>query len=162
MASFPKRRSTRRGWQRQCRYLYLKLLRVRGTPSQIARGLGVGVFSGMLPMFGLQTVIALALAFMVRGNKLIAVLGTWVSNPFTDIPIHLFNFQVGRWLLGVSNQPFVEIKSWQDLLNQGFQVVGIWLLGGTTMGLITGLLSYWLGFYLAAHLQNKRQRRWVR
>lgn len=159
MASYPKHR--RRGWQRQWRYLYLKLLRVQGTPGQIARGLAVGVFAGMLPMFGLQTLIALALAFAVRGNKIIAVLGTWVSNPFTDIPIHLFNFQVGRWLLG-SNQTFVEIKSWQDLLNQGLQVVGIWLLGGISMGLITGLGSYWLGFYLADYLQRKRQRRGVR
>lgn len=153
------RNRSRRGWKRQWRYLYLKLLRVRGTPGQIARGLGVGVFAGMLPMFGLQTIIAIALAFAVRGNKIIAVLGTWVSNPLTDIPIHLFNFQVGRWLLGARGQAFVEIRSWQDLLNQGFQVVGIWLLGGISVGLVTGLFSYWLGFYLAGYLQSKRQRR---
>jgi uncharacterized protein len=147
-----------RKFMRLLRYTYLRILRVRGTPSNIARGLGVGVFAGMLPMFGLQTIIALFLAVLVRGNKVLAVLGTWVSNPLTDVPIHLFNFQLGRWILR-SEQTFVAIHSWQDLVNQGAKVVVIWLTGGITMGLLTGSISYLLGFKLADYIKHQQQQR---
>jgi uncharacterized protein len=124
-------------WRRLWRYIYLRVIRVRGSSGNIARGLGVGVFAGMLPMFGLQMVTALVLAAWFRGNKFLAVLGTWVSNPLTDIPIHLFNFRVGQWILR-SDQTFVAINDWQDLVNQGARVVVIWMTGGITMGLIMG------------------------
>jgi uncharacterized protein (DUF2062 family) len=112
----------------------------------------------MLPMFGLQTIIALFLALLFRGNKVLAVLGTWVSNPLTDIPIHLFNFQLGQWILR-TNHTFSAINSWEDLVSRGAQVVVIWLTGGITMGLITGGISYLLGFRLADYIKHQRRRR---
>jgi uncharacterized protein len=154
----PHRKPHRGRWQRLWRYTYLRVLRVRGTSGNIARGLGVGVFAGMLPMFGLQTIIALFLAVLFRGNKVLAVLGTWVSNPLTDIPIHLFNFQLGQWILR-TNHTFSAINSWEDLVSRGAQVVVIWLTGGITMGLITGGISYLLGFRLAAYIKHQRRRR---
>jgi uncharacterized protein len=122
----------------------------------------VGVFAGMLPMFGLQTLIALALSFAFRGNKIIAVLGTWVSNPLTDIPIHLFNFQVGRWLMGTSQLSFANISSWQDLSERGSSVITTWLLGGITVGLITGTASYFLGLWLVRFIRSHRPRNRLR
>ena len=116
------------------------------------------MFAGMLPLFGLQTLTALALAFLVRGNKIIAVLATWVSNPLTDIPIHLFNFRVGQWLLGTENLSFTEIRSWSQLFDQGLIVLLTWLSGGVTVGLITGLGSYGLGLWLIPHLQRRSSR----
>lgn len=151
-----QRRSSRSRWRRLARYIYLRLL--RGTPAELSRGLGAGMFAGMLPLFGLQTLTALALAFLVRGNKIIAVLATWVSNPLTDIPIHLFNFRVGQWLLGTENLSFTEIRSWSQLFDQGRIVLLTWLSGGVTVGLITGLGSYGLGLWLIPHLQRRSSR----
>ncbi|MFS8808493.1 DUF2062 domain-containing protein, partial [Synechococcus sp. R6-10] len=81
-------------WKRWLRYLYLRLLRLQSSPKEIARGLAVGVFAGCFPIFGFQTLAALVLAVPFRGNKLAAAAGTWVSNPFTYVPIYAFNYQV--------------------------------------------------------------------
>ena len=54
-----------------------------GTPGQRARGLAAGIFCGCFPIFGLQTLVGIAMASVVRGNHLLAAAGTWISNPFT-------------------------------------------------------------------------------
>jgi uncharacterized protein (DUF2062 family) len=70
---------------------------LKGTPKALARGLACGVFAGLFPFAGSQTVLALLLAFILRGNKILAAVGPWISNPFTSVPIYVFNFQVGRF-----------------------------------------------------------------
>ena len=84
---------------RQLRYFYVRLLRLQSTPHALARGIGVGCFAGMFPLFGLQTAIALVLAIPLRGNKILAVAATWISNPFTYVPIYWLNYKLGEILL---------------------------------------------------------------
>ena len=59
-----------------------------GSHGQRARGLAAGIFCGCFPFFGLQTLLGVALASVVRGNHLLAAAGTWVSNPFTYVPLY--------------------------------------------------------------------------
>ena len=66
-----------------------------GSPGQRARGLAAGIFCGCFPFFGLQTLLGIALASVVRGNHLLAAAGTWISNPFTYVPLYWFNYHVG-------------------------------------------------------------------
>ena len=58
-----------------------------GSPGHRARGLAAGVFTGCLPFFGLQIVLGVALAATIRGNRILAAAGTWISNPLTTLPI---------------------------------------------------------------------------
>lgn len=101
-----KRKSQWQIWQKTWRYPYLRFIRLRGSTEAIARGLAVGVFAGMFPIFGFQMAIAVVLAAFVRGNKIVAAAATWVSNPLSYLPLFAFNFQVGRWLLGSSEHSF--------------------------------------------------------
>ncbi|MFZ9228850.1 MAG: DUF2062 domain-containing protein [Prochlorococcaceae cyanobacterium] len=71
-----------------------------GSAGQRARGLAAGVFCGCYPVFGLQTLLGIGLASLVRGNHLLAAAGTWISNPFTYVPLYWFNFQLGCLLIG--------------------------------------------------------------
>ncbi|MGB7312113.1 MAG: DUF2062 domain-containing protein, partial [Nodosilinea sp.] len=96
------RKTTQPQWRRQIRYVYLRFLRLQGTPEQLARGLASGVFSGCFPLFGFQIVLGIAAATVLRGNRIMAAAATWVSNPFTYVPIFAFNYQVGLWLVGGS------------------------------------------------------------
>jgi len=93
-------------WRRMVRYLALRVMRMQATPRAIARGIAAGAFSGLFPFFGLQIIIAVALCVPLRGNKIAAAAATWISNPFTYVPIYLFNLQVGQWILG-QQQPFM-------------------------------------------------------
>ncbi|NES68274.1 MAG: DUF2062 domain-containing protein [Okeania sp. SIO2D1] len=146
---YPSHRGTRTKWNRYGRYLYWRFIRMRGTPEYIARGLAMGVFAGLFPIFGLQTIVGVALATLFRGHKIAAAAGTWVSNPLTYVPIYAINFQVGRLLLN-SQEEFIpeSIISFQELMQYGTQFVAALFLGCLVMGIICGTVSYFLGLKL--------------
>ena len=125
------------------------LWRQEGTPAQRARGLAVGVFSGCFPFFGFQTFIGIFLASVCRGNHLLAAAGTWVSNPFTYIPLYWFNYKVGEVFLGVDrNLQNLDHVTKSQLWDQGLIFSQRLLIGssfvGFVLGSIVGVLFYWL------------------
>lgn len=132
--------------KRQGRYLYLKFIRLRGHPKELTRGLAAGVFAGMFPLFGLQTILGVAIAFRVRGNPLMAAAGTWISNPLTYLPIYAFNYRLGCWILGkpVVNL-FTDVESLKTWLETGADVGIALLLGSFVMGSIFAPISYVVG-----------------
>lgn len=146
-------------WRRQLRYLYLRFVRLRATPEAIARGLAAGVFAGWYPLFGLQTIIGIAIASACRGNKLMAAAGTWVSNPLTYLPIYAFNFQIGRLLLGLEDQQFTLelLQSWEKLVQLGSAVILALFLGSTLIGLLSAFLSYWIGLWTVRYIRTARR-----
>ena len=73
----------------------------KGSPFFNAKGLAIGVFSGCFPFFGFQTLIGVFLAKLIKGNVYLAALGTWISNPFTYIPLYYFNYKVGSIFLNL-------------------------------------------------------------
>jgi uncharacterized protein len=155
------RHSIRQTWQRRFRYFYYRFVRMEGSTETLARGLASGVFSGMFPLFGLQTVIGVSIAFLVRGNKLMAAAGTWVSNPLTDIPIFFFNFKVGQWLLSAEGVAidFAKLRSRQELMTLGADLLLVWLMGCLVVGCTASIASYFLGRWLIQRLRQKSARR---
>ena len=147
-------------WQRFLHYYKIRLLRLQGHPRSIARGLAFGTFAGFFPLFGLQMIIAVLLATLFRGNKFAAMAATWISNPFTYVPIFLFNFQVGRLLLNLHidsyHQETIEFNwnSWQSLSNEGLEVTITLFYGCFVIGLIAGI-----GIYFISLSWLKRWRR---
>ena len=141
----------------------LRLLRQRllwlwhheGSHGQRARGLAAGVFTGCYPFFGLQIVLGVALASVVRGNHLLAAVGTWISNPITSLPLYWFNYQVGTWLLGPGpGFPTLQQVHEQGLWDLGLSFTGRLMLGST----VVGLLSAWLIGGLYWSMLKHRQR----
>jgi uncharacterized protein len=151
-------------WKRLLRYLYVRFLRIQSSPEAIARGAAAGIFAGAFPLIGLQSVFGIAIAALIRGNKMIAVAGTFVSNPFTSIPIFAFNFYLGRWILGVPEKAalpasMTDINAW---LSMGMDVFIAMLLGSLIVGGLGGLLGYYLGLVVAQRvetLKKAKQRR---
>ena len=154
-------RKRRSSWQRRLRYFYHRVIRMRESPEVLARGLAAGVFSGWFPWFGLQIVIAVALAALFRGNKLIAAAATWISNTFTSIPIFALNFQVGQWLLnsGHESYDFTDLTSWHKIGELGSDFLVTLFLGSLVMGTIFGIASYFLGLWLVRRARDRRLAR---
>ena len=124
----------------------LWLWRQEGTPGQRARGLAAGVFCGCYPFFGLQIVLSVGVATLVRGNHLLAAAGTLVSNPFTYVPLYWFNFLVGSRLLGPLAGANLDDVNRSNLWDQGWDVLQRLLLGSTLVGalmaLMLGVMAY--------------------
>lgn len=72
-----------------------KILAEDSSPEKIARGAALGMFIGILPIMGLQTVLAFTLAFFVRANRLAAFAASLVLNPVTIVPLFSFNYWLG-------------------------------------------------------------------
>ena len=128
-------------------------LRRDGTPAFNAKGIAVGVFCGCFPFFGFQTILGLFLARLVRGNLVLAALGTWISNPFTYIPLYFLNYQVGTLFIKTkSNIIFEKNLLTNGLWEQGSLFSLRLLLGSSLVGLLLGSISGCIVFLL-----NKRK-----
>lgn len=152
------RQSIRRGLN----YLYWRTVRLQGRPEPIARGLACGVFAGLFPFFGLQTILGVLLAVIFRGNKIVAAAGTWVSNPFTYIPIYAFNFHIGQMLLNQQELTNVSLQSWEEVKELGTEILFPLFVGCFAVGSVVSIFSYFMGLRLIHRLRNSyklRQRR---
>ena len=160
----PSRRSSRKQrskFQRWVRYVYIRFIRLRGHPRALAKGLAAGVFAGSYPLFGLQTIIGVAIAAAIGGNKIVAAAGTWISNPLTYVPIYAFNYQIGRWILGQTDKASLTTRSPQEWMSLGLDITTALMVGSTLVGIVLAIISYYGCLHLAHNLKasgNDRQR----
>ena len=87
----------------------------KGLPSQRALGLAVGIFSGCFPFFGFQTLVGIFFAKIWKANALLAAVGTWISNPFTYVPLYLLNYRNEQNLLYDLFSLVVELSYFHNL-----------------------------------------------
>lgn len=159
----PRSKRSQSWWRRRWRYFYKRLLRLQGSPKAIARGFAVGTFAGLFPLFGLQTVIGVLLAAFLRGNKFAAAAGTLISNPLTYVPIYIFNFKVGQWLLGWETIPVnqVDWQSFSELMQFGSTFAWTLVVGCFVVGLTAAISVYFLSLWLIPQLRSLRQSKRV-
>ena len=132
---------------------YTKILSLfryqNGSPFFNAKGLAIGVFSGCFPFFGFQILIGVFLAKLAKGNIFLAGIGTWISNPFTYIPLYYFNYKVGSIFLSNSSNNIIQKNlDINDLWKQGSIFSLRLLLGSSFVGLLLALISGSIIFFI--------------
>lgn len=83
------------------------------------RGVYVGVLCAFFPLPG-QMPLAIIGALIFRANVPMAVALTWLTNPFTAIPVSWTAYSVGAWLLG---EPLIGFET----VGQIVEDLGAWL-----------------------------------
>ena len=81
------------------------MLSLRESPRRLAASLAIGIFIGLSPLFGVHTVLAIALVYALRLNMTATMTGVYVTNPFTAIPIYTFTTWAGSKFLGMQFIP---------------------------------------------------------
>ena len=152
-------RKQRSKFQRWVRYVYIRFIRLRGHPRALAKGLAAGVFAGSYPLFGLQTIIGVAIAAAIGGNKIVAAAGTWISNPLTYVPIYALNYQIGRWILGQTNDTSLITRSPREWMSLGLDITIALMVGSTLVGIVLALIGYYGCLHLAHNLKASRRNR---
>ena len=131
-------------------------LKQDGSPFFNAKGAAIGVFCGCFPFFGFQTLLGLFLAKVAKGNLFLAVIGTWISNPFTYIPLYFFNYKVGSFFLKNSSDiTFDENLMIEELWEQGSVFSSRLILGSALVGLLLASFSGLIVFLLYKTKKNK-------
>jgi hypothetical protein len=148
---------------RSSRYAYLRVVRIKAPAESIALGLALGVFAGALPFLSLQMVIAVSLAFLLRGNIIAAALGTWWSNPFNWAIIFPLLYMLGKVFVPIDvshlsmheliNLPFLE------LVQRGWKWLLITTLGGVIAGVPLAMASYFVTLRAVRVYHDRRARR---
>ena len=127
-----------------------------GSPFFNAKGLAIGVFSGCFPFFGFQTLLGVFFAKIAKGNIVLAAIGTWISNPFTYIPLYYFNYKVGSIFIRNSTNITIDRNlGINDLWEQGSIFSIKLLLGSSLVGLFLASIS---GFIVLLLYKIKKKR----
>lgn len=136
------------GFRRATRYVIHRMRRLPDRPHRIARGVFAGSLIGFLPLPGLQFLGAAGLAWIMRGNILAALLGTFNSNPITTPFFAVGAITLGHWIMGIDTPLNPE------LVGESFARAGadLWhnavaLFGPDTMHW-EGLQQFWTDVYV--------------
>ena len=141
--------------------LWYKLVTLRSSPKKIAAGLAIGVFISFTPTFGFQTVLAIGCAALFKVNPVSTVMGVYLTNPFTFVPVYALCYSVGRRILGMEplHSPAIVFKSLPALLTHGPQILVGVLIGGVVLGLLAGPLAYFLALFAVVRYRVARLNR---
>ncbi|PLX84790.1 MAG: DUF2062 domain-containing protein [Desulfuromonas sp.] len=147
---------------RQFKLNLIRLVRLQASPNDIAKGMALGLFIGMTPTFGFQMLIALALAVLLRENKIAAMVGVWITNPLTAPFIYGLEYEIGRVLLRLP-RPEVPVQyNYESLSQLGWQVVVPLGLGSLIFGVVALTVGYALTLRMIPAVKQWRIPRWPR
>ncbi|MDH2328530.1 DUF2062 domain-containing protein [Cereibacter sp. SYSU M97828] len=156
----------RGGWRRALQYLTHRVMRIPDDPRRVARGAFAGVFACFGPYIFHDYVIAIALAWLIRGNIFAALVGSLIANPVTIPFFAVAGVSLGQHLLGIGEGlPAWQILSafgaaaseilhncnaifgehemrWVSLSRFFHRIYLPYLVGGTVIGIVAGLASY--------------------
>ena len=148
------------GFRRSTRYLAHRVARMPGTPSSIALGFACGVGVIFTPFVGLHLVIALVVAWVLRGSPLAAAIGTLASNPWTIPPILIGTYKLGARMLGAqSHHHLPRDVSFLYMLHHPLQLLLPMTLGSIPIALAAGVITYFPARYLVDRYQHRRHQR---
>ncbi len=149
------------GFSRQFKLNVIKLSRIQSAPDAIARGMALGLFIGFTPTFGVQMILALLFALLLRQNKISTLIGVWITNPVTAPVIYGLEYKIGRMLLGL---PPLKIDHFDLhlLRTLGLQVGEPLLLGAVVLGIPCSMIGYSLTVRFIPSLRQWKIPRWPR
>jgi hypothetical protein len=126
--------------------LFQRLLRIHGTPREVALGFALGIFISLTPTFGIQMLIAFLLATFLKWNRISAIIGVFLSNPLTAPFIYTGTYLAGLTFWPYPAPPFpgqvISLTFFKELVQQTPDLLIIMSIGGAIIGIPAALLSY--------------------
>ena len=157
---------------RTVRYQWIRLVRLRGDPFVLARGIAIGTFIGLTPTIPFHTILIIFFCAVGRGHLVAGlIVSLLVSNPLT-IPLQYYiSWKVGTILTG-SSLSWEQVKDLMRIARDvsmleavkliyinSFRSMLSVLLGGIVFSLPFAITSYFLALYLYIRRQKRRMNR---
>lgn len=135
-------------FKRIINFIFAKLFKINDSAQKIALGVGLGVFSGILP--GTGPIAALFLAFVFRANRVSALLGSILTNTWLSVVTFVLAVKIGsitfnrHWQdVYQKAQSLIRDFHWVDFFKLSFLDVFLpVVIGYLIVGLSVGLISY--------------------
>ncbi len=155
--------------QERVKKVFRRLFALDDTPERIALAFALGVFLAFSPLLGLHTLLGLTIAFIFGLNRVAVLLGIWVNNPWTLVPIYAAGAYVGGLLFGFPPPNRFPRFDWGELWHSRFwfHLASHWdmlkpiVLGSTILSFVSAILCYPVALYVirqgkAFHLHHHR------
>lgn len=150
-----------RRWTATLRFAARRLSGLRASPHEIALGCAAGAFASITPLLGVQTLLAIAIAALLRASVPAAVIGTFVGNPLSWPFIWASTYAMGLQIVGLDGvfDPSVFERNvlmvWGAFLQHSPQLLDVtaallwpllWpmLAGSLPIGLLIAAIVYYI------------------
>ena len=153
------------------RKTFRRLLAIDDPPERTALAFAIGVFIAFSPFLGLHTIMATAVAFLFRFNKIAIYTGTFINNPFlTLVPIIIVSYAVGAFILGLplsipdeglellKNPRIFSGDYYRLLFIQSWNIVWPFSVGAMALSVVCSLLAYPLTLRMLRVYRRRRNQ----
>jgi 2-polyprenyl-6-hydroxyphenyl methylase/3-demethylubiquinone-9 3-methyltransferase len=127
-----------RRFEAQARKFLTLLLKERLDPGHAAAAVFLGIFIGIVPIYGLQTIAAVGVALLFRLNKPLTVAGTFINNPLLQPLIIFSSVELGCFLRLGSFQPLNLSALAVARTHIDKEKLFIWAIGSVALGIVVG------------------------
>lgn len=154
------------GWKRSFLYVKHRLIRLSDSTHKIALGLAIGASISFSPIIGTHFMQAGALTYVLRGNILSSIFGTFIGNPLTFPFMWWASFSFGSLIFQIIGLPTVHdmptIQSlsdlWHIIANNFWEIFMPWFVGGYLLVLLSLPFSYYIFFRFVKTAKLARQK----
>ena len=141
--------------------LRARMMREKQPPEFIARGWAIGMFYGCTIPFGFQLILSIPTAVFLKGSKVGATVGTFITNHFTIFVIYPAQCWAGNLILRACGRDVMSVdriydelmhvgklsmlsgEFWSALGQLGGGVMASFFIGGALLALVCTPLTYW-------------------
>lgn len=152
------------------RWLAVRLREMVGAqedPARLAAAWAVGIGLGLSPLLGFHALIALLVAVVFRLNKVDALLGTLVINPWTLAVYFPAATVVGSWITGVKVpriaipplRTFLDAGVWREQASWLRPLLVAWAAGAAVIATVVGVVTFFALRELIAHHRRRHAAR---
>ena len=136
------------------------IFHVNETPHRIALAFAMGVFMGISPLLGLHYIGGILLAMLFRLNKIVAIIGVSVNNPWTIVPLSTFSVWIGAKMLGIKQvlpevdwgsislssiaMKFTDLDKLTDMIKELWPLLSSFFVGSFFICTISAIASYFV------------------
>lgn len=126
--------------------LYQRFLKIRGRPKEIALGFALGLFIGFTPTMGIQIVVAVFIASLLKWSKITAALGVQITNPLTAPFIYGSTYYIGAAITGIQTDlkisDLLTLDGAMTMLKSAPGIFAALFAGGAVIGLPLAVAGY--------------------
>lgn len=146
--------------KKRLKAFYDRFLSLNGDPRAIAMGMAVGIFIGVTPTIPFHTALIVLWGLTWKHNLTAAYLGSWlISNPLTIPILYLSQYELGRYLLGMTYaHPVLTDYSLKSILSMGWQITLPLMTGGIIMAPFFAIPAYFMTYRMVLSLRSKNKR----
>jgi uncharacterized protein (DUF2062 family) len=126
------------GFKRAYKYIFKRILRIKGSSHSIAIGFACGIAIIMIPAIGLQIPLTILTTYLLKGNIIASLIATSFGNPLTFPFIWFISYKIGATILDYKATS-ITINT-ENIINLIIPI----FTGGIILAFISGFLTYFI------------------